>query len=571
MKPEEQIFISYSRKDKEFVTSLEEDLRAANINTWIDLSGIPAGDHWDRVIQDAIRESRFLVVILSPDSVASDNVLNEVDLALELEIPILPLLYRDCEIPLQLRRKNYIDFSRGHDPAWHDLLLQLEAEPILPKKKISLPTVVLTLCVGIISLILWYALSQEITLQTITNQASPSPLSETLLSGTDQPTTTQEPSATEIPAWAMVTPTPILPDPPIVYTINFGNCNEYIDFENALKKLQDGERSTFEIQSGTEYEAFEPEVDKSNLIAVVQGECITPEKLKVSIIFAAASPHPIALLQEPTSIQVIAEPEKAEIFVQASILYAFGQYEPAHRAIQNIIASILEDQNTPENIGAYWLWGNILLRLDHWEEAYQAYSGALALAGENSPFEASLLANRGLTSLFWKLAEPNNHILCSTQGQEDIRKALKLSNHPDFYALSGTIMLQCPKDDSDIEKRADAQAEEALLLDPNYAPAYALKAQIGMMNQAIPELGDPLLIEEYACRAIELDHKLPDPHRTLGIIYALYGNTVQALDEFVLYGQKSQLNWQRQEAALLWNEAPSWAGEGAPIGLGQCK
>jgi TIR domain-containing protein len=55
-----------------------------------------------------------MVVILSPISVKSTNVRNEIAFALEEKKIIIPVLYQDCAIPLQLRRIQHTDFRTDY-------------------------------------------------------------------------------------------------------------------------------------------------------------------------------------------------------------------------------------------------------------------------------------------------------------------------------------------------------------------------------------------------------------------------------------------------------------------------
>ena len=49
---------------------------------------------------------------MSPESVSSENVIDEVAFALEKRKQIIPVFYRECEIPFRLRRIQYVDFRR---------------------------------------------------------------------------------------------------------------------------------------------------------------------------------------------------------------------------------------------------------------------------------------------------------------------------------------------------------------------------------------------------------------------------------------------------------------------------
>lgn len=88
------IFISYSRRDQEFVTRLASDLNEQVSGVWFDQSAIQMGQKWHDEIMDGIRECNVFIVVLSPDSVESKYVQEEVNKALELGKTIFPVIYR---------------------------------------------------------------------------------------------------------------------------------------------------------------------------------------------------------------------------------------------------------------------------------------------------------------------------------------------------------------------------------------------------------------------------------------------------------------------------------------------
>ena len=91
------IFISYSRRDQEFVTRLAADLDTQVAGVWFDQSAIQVGQKWHDEIMDGIRECKAFVLVLSPDAAESRYVREEVNKALELGKPIIPILYRPAE------------------------------------------------------------------------------------------------------------------------------------------------------------------------------------------------------------------------------------------------------------------------------------------------------------------------------------------------------------------------------------------------------------------------------------------------------------------------------------------
>jgi len=85
------IFISYSRKDSAQAEQLAELLASAGLSCWIDKSGIDFAASWSKEIVQAIDGCKAFLVLLSPFSVLSPNVIKEVSLAAEKRKKIRPL------------------------------------------------------------------------------------------------------------------------------------------------------------------------------------------------------------------------------------------------------------------------------------------------------------------------------------------------------------------------------------------------------------------------------------------------------------------------------------------------
>ena len=118
-------FVSYSRADSEFALKLASDLRANGASIWLDQLDIAPGARWDSAIEDALRRSARVIVLLSPKAVASQNVLDEVSFALDEGKTIVPVLVETCAIPMRLRRLQYVDFTAGYEAALGRMLVTL--------------------------------------------------------------------------------------------------------------------------------------------------------------------------------------------------------------------------------------------------------------------------------------------------------------------------------------------------------------------------------------------------------------------------------------------------------------
>jgi TIR domain len=127
MTQEAKAFFSYSRLDAEFALKLAKDLRNAGAGVWIDQLDISPGDHWDIAIQKAVGSSSSLLVILSPHSVESENVMDEVSYAIQEKKLVIPVVYQKCDIPLRLRRVQYVDAQTDYESGLRRILALLQA------------------------------------------------------------------------------------------------------------------------------------------------------------------------------------------------------------------------------------------------------------------------------------------------------------------------------------------------------------------------------------------------------------------------------------------------------------
>lgn len=111
------VFISYSRKDADFVRRLHATLEDRGHDGWVDWDDIPPSDIWMERIHAAIDQAQAIVFVISPDSVASPVCAQELDYAISRNKRLIPVFHRDPEAPVQddLSRINYV-FARTEDP-----------------------------------------------------------------------------------------------------------------------------------------------------------------------------------------------------------------------------------------------------------------------------------------------------------------------------------------------------------------------------------------------------------------------------------------------------------------------
>jgi len=105
------VFVSYSRRDGEFVRRFAEALTERGKDVWVDVDGIRDAEVFPAALRTAVEQSDGFVFVISPDSVASDYCEQEVEHALELNKRIVPLLLRtvpDEAVPEGVRVRNWI-------------------------------------------------------------------------------------------------------------------------------------------------------------------------------------------------------------------------------------------------------------------------------------------------------------------------------------------------------------------------------------------------------------------------------------------------------------------------------
>jgi len=94
-----RIFISYSRHDSDFARGVESALNNRGFNVWLDTDRLRLGELWREEIVQAIEECDYFLLLLSPHSIHSVNVVRELSLAESSSRLILPVMVEQVEIP----------------------------------------------------------------------------------------------------------------------------------------------------------------------------------------------------------------------------------------------------------------------------------------------------------------------------------------------------------------------------------------------------------------------------------------------------------------------------------------
>ena len=119
-----ELFISYCRHDSDAANALAETLSKAGLSVWLDRKGIQEGDAFDTQIEEAIAQTRVVIVIWSEHSVKSHWVRAEAAYALGKH-KLLPISIDQSEPPLQFMQIQTIDFRYWDRTSNHHAFQQL--------------------------------------------------------------------------------------------------------------------------------------------------------------------------------------------------------------------------------------------------------------------------------------------------------------------------------------------------------------------------------------------------------------------------------------------------------------
>ena len=98
------IFISYAHKDKAIVTKYLDYLDEHHVCFWFD-DKTKAGDEWDEVIAEHLINANYVLLFVSSNSNTNRNVNQEVIMALNHDIIVIPIFIEDVNLAPKLELK----------------------------------------------------------------------------------------------------------------------------------------------------------------------------------------------------------------------------------------------------------------------------------------------------------------------------------------------------------------------------------------------------------------------------------------------------------------------------------
>ena len=128
------IFISYSRRDQEFVERLRKSLAERDKDVWVDREDIGPAVEWRREIELGIEGSDIFAFVISPDALRSEACGRELAHAAAKKKRIVPLLRHEPDgvpVPEALGSRNYVFLltDEEYQPGFAALLAAIDDLP----------------------------------------------------------------------------------------------------------------------------------------------------------------------------------------------------------------------------------------------------------------------------------------------------------------------------------------------------------------------------------------------------------------------------------------------------------
>jgi hypothetical protein len=140
------LFISYSRHCIGFVDDLVHKLQRQNFHVWLDYLSLIPGRPWAEQIDSGLQEADLLLLVVSPESIASRSVELEWRYFLKHNKRIILLIFQAVTLPPELAALEWVDFRGGYASALKKLLHRMEAptpmERSAPQSGFKAPLVV---------------------------------------------------------------------------------------------------------------------------------------------------------------------------------------------------------------------------------------------------------------------------------------------------------------------------------------------------------------------------------------------------------------------------------------------
>ena len=117
---EPKVFISSLAADKVWARQFAESLKSLGVGVWFDEWQVRPGDRWADALEQGLRTSDVIVMLLDRESVARPNAFFELGAAIGLGKSIVPVVAEDVDpsqLPQPIRSRKYLLMRSPADTA----------------------------------------------------------------------------------------------------------------------------------------------------------------------------------------------------------------------------------------------------------------------------------------------------------------------------------------------------------------------------------------------------------------------------------------------------------------------
>ena len=102
-------------------------LEKHKIDAWIDMDRLRAGVNWRNEIDDAIKNSVALIVVMSPNAKESEYVTYEWSFAWGAEIRVIPIMLQSTQLHPRLEAFQHLNFTNRRARPWKRLVEEIKS------------------------------------------------------------------------------------------------------------------------------------------------------------------------------------------------------------------------------------------------------------------------------------------------------------------------------------------------------------------------------------------------------------------------------------------------------------
>lgn len=110
-------FLSHASDDRAVTLEILAALENAGIDAWVSFRDIAPGSHWDESIEEALKVSSAVVVVVTASSVESRYVRAEVETAINANKTVIPIIVDEVDVPLRWRTLQHVRWHADNTEA----------------------------------------------------------------------------------------------------------------------------------------------------------------------------------------------------------------------------------------------------------------------------------------------------------------------------------------------------------------------------------------------------------------------------------------------------------------------